>query len=71
MIYDNDFCYNMAYEYKYFESNAIDGQHVSDNIDFTEDGLILKEYSGFNTREPPATIKFRDNFQSTSRNSLL
>ena len=54
--------------YADFESNAIEGTHVSDRIDFTANGVGLYGYSGFNVKEPSKAMKFRDNFQTTSWN---
>ncbi|KKN06934.1 hypothetical protein LCGC14_1072250, partial [marine sediment metagenome] len=52
--------------YDDFESNAINGEHVSDKIVFTSDGVKLYGDSGFNVKDTPQTIKFKDNFLSSS-----
>ncbi|KKN19377.1 hypothetical protein LCGC14_0946350, partial [marine sediment metagenome] len=52
--------------YNDFESNAINGEHVSDKIVFTSDGVKLFGDSGFNIKDTPQTVKFKDNFLSSS-----
>ncbi|KKM13749.1 hypothetical protein LCGC14_1713060, partial [marine sediment metagenome] len=52
--------------YDDFESNAINGKHVSDKIVFTSDGIELLGYSGFNVKDTPQTVKFKDNFLASS-----
>ncbi|MFW9971302.1 MAG: hypothetical protein ACFFDF_14005, partial [Candidatus Odinarchaeota archaeon] len=54
--------------YNDFESYQIDGNHLSENIDMTADGVKLYGYSGFSVKEPSKELKFRDNFQTTTWN---
>ncbi|NVM54331.1 MAG: DUF2341 domain-containing protein, partial [Candidatus Helarchaeota archaeon] len=62
---------NTSYlNYDEFESNAIQGHHISDKLLFTDEGIKLYGFSGFNIKEPPKTLKFRDNFESTLWNLL-
>ncbi|KKN18861.1 hypothetical protein LCGC14_0951530, partial [marine sediment metagenome] len=52
--------------YDEFESNTINGEHISDKIIFNSDGIRLFGTSGFSLKEAPPTVKFRDNFLTSS-----
>ncbi|KKM89222.1 hypothetical protein LCGC14_1250840, partial [marine sediment metagenome] len=52
--------------YDEFESNAINGEHISDKIVFNSDGLRLFGTSGFSLKEAPPTVKFKDNFLTSA-----
>ncbi|KKK80680.1 hypothetical protein LCGC14_2821070, partial [marine sediment metagenome] len=48
--------------YDEFESNGIQGRHISDKISLTSDGVELTGFSGFNIKETHTSQKFYDNF---------
>ncbi|KKM91875.1 hypothetical protein LCGC14_1224100, partial [marine sediment metagenome] len=48
--------------YDEFESNAIQGRHLSDKISLTSDGVELTGFSGFNIKGTQTNQKFYENF---------
>jgi hypothetical protein len=54
--------------YDDFESNMINGEHISDKIVLTSNGAQLYGYSGFNVKDTPQTVKFKDNFLTSTWN---